>query len=41
MDERRYFVYILMNPRNTVLYTGMTGDLASRIDSRGMIFPIN
>jgi putative endonuclease len=26
----RYFVYILTNPNNTVLYTGMTNDLENR-----------
>jgi putative endonuclease len=25
--RRQYFVYIMTNPRNTVLYTGVTGDL--------------
>jgi len=28
--ERLYFVYILTNDRNTVLYTGVTGDLKAR-----------
>lgn len=27
-----YFVYILSNPRRTVLYTGVTRDLARRIE---------
>lgn len=29
--ERHYFVYILTNPGNTVLYTGVTGDLKRRV----------
>ena len=29
--ERVYCVYILTNQRNTVLYTGVTGDLRARI----------
>ena len=29
--ERQYFVYIMTNKRNTVLYTGMTGNLRRRI----------
>ena len=29
--ERAYFVYIMTNKRNTVLYTGMTGDLRQRV----------
>jgi len=29
--ERTYFVYIMTNKRNTVLYTGMTGDLGRRV----------
>ena len=29
--EKTYCVYILTNPRNTVLYTGVTGDLRARI----------
>jgi len=31
MSRRLYSVYIMTNPRNTVLYTGVTGDLAKRI----------
>ena len=27
----QYFVYIMTNPRNTVLYTGVTGDLKRRV----------
>lgn len=27
----RYFVYIMTNPNNTVLYTGMTNDLERRV----------
>ncbi|MBC7218164.1 MAG: GIY-YIG nuclease family protein [Candidatus Caldatribacterium sp.] len=29
--ERQYFVYIMTNPRNTVLYTGVTNDLKRRV----------
>jgi putative endonuclease len=29
--KRQYFVYIMTNPRNTVLYTGVTGDLKRRV----------
>jgi putative endonuclease len=29
--EKTYCVYILTNPRNTVLYTGVTGDLRARV----------
>jgi putative endonuclease len=29
---RQYWVYILTNSRNTVLYTGMTGNLPRRIE---------
>ena len=28
--EKQYFVYIMTNKRNTVLYTGMTSDLKKR-----------
>ena len=28
---RRFFVYILTSRRNTVLYTGVTGDLSRRL----------
>lgn len=31
MEARRYYVYILSNTRNTVLYTGVTGDLENRV----------
>jgi len=31
-NERHYFVYILTNKRNSVLYTGMTNDLRRRLD---------
>jgi len=31
MNERRYFVYIMTNERNTVLYTGVTNDLGRRV----------
>ena len=30
MGERSYYVYILTNPRHTVLYTGVTSNLAKR-----------
>lgn len=30
MEERTYFVYILTNRTNNVLYTGVTGDLIRR-----------
>jgi putative endonuclease len=29
--EKVYCVYILTNQRNTVLYTGVTGDLSARV----------
>ena len=29
--DKVYCVYILTNQRNTVLYTGVTGDLAARV----------
>lgn len=29
---KRYYVYILTNSRNTVLYTGVTGDLVRRME---------
>jgi putative endonuclease len=29
--SRQYYVYILSNRHNTVLYTGVTGDLARRL----------
>lgn len=31
--SRQYCVYILTNQRNTVLYTGVTNNLARRIDA--------
>ena len=31
MHHRRYYVYILTNVRNTVLYIGMTGNLERRL----------
>jgi putative endonuclease len=31
MSDRRSFIYILTNSVNTVLYTGVTGDLKKRI----------
>lgn len=30
-NERSYYVYILTNKYNTVLYTGMTSDLSQRV----------
>jgi putative endonuclease len=30
-EERQYFAYIMTNSTNTVLYTGMTNDLARRV----------
>jgi putative endonuclease len=32
MREHQYFVYIATNYRNTVLYTGVTNDLARRMN---------
>ena len=32
MKNEQYFVYILTNKNNTVLYTGVTSDLQKRID---------
>ena len=29
--KRQYYVYIMTNPRNTVLYTGVTNDLQRRV----------
>ena len=29
--DRQYYVYILANRHNSVLYTGVTGDLARRV----------
>jgi putative endonuclease len=31
LEEKTYFVYILTNSRNSVLYTGVTNDLKKRI----------
>ncbi len=31
LPQRSYFVYILTNPRRTVLYTGVTNDLGRRV----------
>ena len=30
MGDQAYYVYIMANPRHTVLYTGVTGNLAKR-----------
>ena len=39
---KRYYVYIMTNPRNTVLYTGITNNLQRRIaehqDKIGSVF---
>lgn len=32
MKSHNYFVYIITNPRKTVLYTGMTNDLQERLN---------
>ncbi len=29
--NKQYFVYIMTNPKNTVLYTGVTNDLKKRV----------
>jgi putative endonuclease len=31
MEGRQYYVYIMTNQRNTVLYTGITNDLKRRV----------
>jgi putative endonuclease len=31
MEEKQYYVYILTNKRNTLLYTGVTNDLRRRV----------
>lgn len=31
MSHEQYFVYIMTNPSSTVLYTGVTNDLARRV----------
>ncbi len=31
MKEKQYYVYIMTNKRNTVLYTGITNDLRRRV----------
>jgi len=31
MGDKRYFVYIMTNARNTVLYTGVTNNLQRRV----------
>ncbi len=30
-EERQYYIYIMTNKNNSVLYTGMTNDLARRV----------
>jgi putative endonuclease len=38
--DKVYCVYILTNSRNTVLYTGVTGDLKARVyQHREKLFP--
>ena len=32
MEEKLYYVYILTNQRNTTLYTGITSNLAGRVE---------
>ena len=31
MDEYSYYIYLLSNNRNTVIYTGVTNDLFGRV----------
>jgi putative endonuclease len=31
MEEKQYYIYIMTNKRNTVLYTGITNDLKRRV----------
>lgn len=31
MNQKHYYIYILSNQRNTVLYTGVTSNIAARI----------
>jgi putative endonuclease len=31
MGDRRYYVYVMTNARNTVLYTGVTNNLQRRV----------
>ena len=42
MSERQYFVYIMTNAYNTVLYTGVTNDLHRRVlehrSGKGSVF---